>query len=612
MTAISNTPGKRKLKTTMTPVARYVRLQGSTSSFLHGVETTETTVGTSTVIEVASCIIGITGTAEIAAANQLLVVRSMDEVESKVGAGSIYDALYRIYNNYVSSQIVICLPLGKASDFADTSLPTSGVSGSSAAVTLYDTSDITSPVWSLYNPHNLPLTYLSSDETVLTIDSDGTPVPVADGSATMTITVDGGTKYTSDVITVDFTVAADDDIPEGMTPSRAAFSASQLTMYIAQPGSPVTLTNPDNQTVSWSGSDNTVATVDATTGAVTPESAGSMMLTATLAATSTVMACTVTCKITVQAAPANPLLAAFIDNISLFRKSRQLFGYGPKLMLAPDILNQDGAQGPASSLGTQIRAVWFGDLPQGMTSVEEATAWKTTNCVYPRVFMDWPRVSVLDDSGATVWGWVAPSMIGLCCQLDKGLTGSEFETGYWCSPSNYVLPDVLGVEQTLEYIPNDASCEVNTLNSQGIATVINQLGGWRAFGNRSTAFPDTTDATSFIAWRRVCDVVEDSIEYFTLQYLDKPMFTRPTDISTSLIGIIQESVNGFLRSKIGTALVYGRCFINASDNTLESLQQGIIKYRYQITPPVPMEHVEYTSEVYIAGLELAFRQLIGG
>lgn len=412
-------------------------------------------------------------------------------------------------------------------------------------------------------------------------------------------------------MTINVTVADDADIPDGLLPSSASFNASVATMYVAQPAKPVTLTNPVSQPVVWSVSDTSIATVDSATGEVTPLTAGSVTLTASLAATSGTMAVDVTCSLTVADAPDNPLLAAFIANLSTFRKARQLFGASPKIMMAPDILSQEGAQGPADTLGNEIRAVWFGDLPQGLATAEAAAAWKNANANYTRLFMNWPRVAVLDETGATVYGEVAPSMIGLCCQLDKNLTDEKSETGYWWSPSNFVLPDVLGVEKVLEYIPTDRDCEVNYLNSQGVATVINQLGGWRAFGNRSTAFPTVTDPTTFISWRRVCDVIEDSIDYYTLQYLDRPMFTRPTDMASSMMGIVLNAINDFLRSKVGTAIVDGRCFIQPGENTTNTLQQGIIRYHYQLTPPVPMECVEYIAEVNIAGLETAFQQLTG-
>ncbi|MGQ3662069.1 phage tail sheath family protein [Citrobacter braakii] len=592
---------------------RYITRASSGTTFLHGVETTEITSGTASIIEVASSIIAITGTAAIAAPGEMIVVRNMDDVTASIGPGSIYDALRRVYQ-YVTNTTVICLPLGKDGDFTEPTTPTqSGVTVSSADFTLYNSAGtgIFSPEWVLSNPNGLPLTVVSGDDDILIINDDNQPVPVADGNTTITVTVDGGENYTSDVITLTVKVQDETDIPADMTPSQAYFSASASTLYTAQPGKAVALTNPDGQSVSWSSSDEDVAFVDALTGEVTPRTAGEFILTASLAATSSVMPVDITCLVTVEDAPADELLAAFIASLPTWRKARQLFGFSPKVFMAPGIIHRTGALGPAISTAKQLRGIWLVDMPLSVTTPEAAYQWKKTNASEQRALVDWPRVAIINEEGTTQYDWVAPSMAGLICQVDKGLTDAGFETGYWCSPSNYPLADVVGVEHVLEYIPNDRDCEVNYLNSQGIATIINNLGGFRAFGNRSGAFPDATDPLTFISWRRVCDIIEDSIEYFTLYYMDRPMFTRPEDITSSVIGMINDSVNEFLRSKTGTALVYGKCEIRADENTAETLRQGIIYYHYKLTPPVPMEHVVYTSEVYVDGLEDAFRQLLG-
>ena len=44
----------------------------------------------------------------------------------------------------------------------------------------------------------------------------------------------------------------------------------------------------------------------------------------------------------------------------------------------------------------------------------------------------------------------------------------------------------------------------NYLNGQGIVTALNWTGGWRAWGNRTGAYPDNTDVKDkFISVRRI-------------------------------------------------------------------------------------------------------------
>ncbi len=73
---------------------------------------------------------------------------------------------------------------------------------------------------------------------------------------------------------------------------------------------------------------------------------------------------------------------------------------------------------------------------------------------------------------------------------------------------------------------------------------------------------------------------------------------------------MKDTVNDYLRSKEGTALVYSSVSIDAGDNPLTNLMLGKIKYRYRMTPPVPMQSVEFVAEIYVEGLESAFSKLI--
>ncbi|EOG1477312.1 phage tail protein, partial [Vibrio parahaemolyticus] len=174
----------------------------------------------------------------------------------------------------------------------------------------------------------------------------------------------------------------------------------------------------------------------------------------------------------------------------------------------------------------------------------------------------------------------------------------------------YPLVDIVGPSIDIEYIPSDVACDVNYLNANGIYTMINRS-GWKGFGNYSSAYPDSTDLTSFLCVRRTADIIEESIETTTLQFIDKPMFTGPHGLQAMVCGRVRDTVNDYLRSKEGTSLVYSNVYLEVNDNPLVNLQQGKIKYRYQFTPPIPMQTVEYAAEIYVEGLESAFSSLVG-
>lgn len=305
----------------------------------------------------------------------------------------------------------------------------------------------------------------------------------------------------------------------------------------------------------------------------------------------------------------DPLFGEFIQALRRIRTTQMVFGFLPKIFLAPGIIDKPGAANQAIAAISKTRGVWITEPPAGSTE-EQAGAFANDISDY-RGICYYPRLKVVRDNGDVELDWAAPSYAGLMVQMDKNLTGENLPTGYWCSPSNFKLIDAVGSEFDFDYFPNDFDCAVNQLNAKGIVTTIN-YNGIRAFGNRSTAYPFKTDTMTFISWRRTMDMIQEAIEKFTMQFLDRPMFTQPDDYANTLIGRVAESVNDYLREKIGESIVFGECFIKESQNPLSQLMQGKIKFHYKVTPCIAMEGVGYESEVYVKGLEDALSQLLGG
>lgn len=305
---------------------------------------------------------------------------------------------------------------------------------------------------------------------------------------------------------------------------------------------------------------------------------------------------------------ADPELAAFINALPLIRKTQAILGFMPKIFIAPGLIDKEGAASQAVAAIRKTRGMWITEPPAASTK-EQAKAYANGISDY-RAACYYPRLKVLQEDGSSALDWAAPSYAGLIVQMDKNMTGEPIETGYWCSPSNLKLVDAVASEFDYEYLPNDSDCDVIELNSAGIVTTIN-FNGLRAFGNRNTAYPSKSDVMTFTAWRRTMDVIEEAIEKFAMQYLDRPMFTTPDDLANTLIGRVAESVNDYLRGKIGESLVYGECFIKQEHNPLSNLMQGKVKFHYKATPAMVMEAIEFEAEIYSKGLEDALSQLLG-
>ncbi len=606
--------------------------------FLHGIYSVESVSGSLTITDVASSVIGILGTSEKAEPMKLYHTNNYDDAYAAFGDGSISKALKRIHQ-YVKGNSVISIPLGKDSDFPDAppEPETSGVTLSSASASAYiDDGAEVSPVV-VTNPKAAAITYSSSNDSAATVDASGLVTLVAEGETTITLNIefDDGTEAAPApqqatnsrrkkvarsagietrapaTETLAYTLTVAQTNPDaGKAPNGATLSASTGTVYTGTPATPVELSNPNDLAVNYSSSDEAVAIVDNGTGEITPMAEGTATITLELIGDADYQSSLLTYEVTVTAIP-DALLAAFIEALPLLRKAKQKFGFSSKIHLAPGILHKTGAASQAVSAVESIRGIWVGDMPEDVTTKEEAYAFKQ-QFGDPRYLPGWPRPLVLQEDGSTQVDWFAPSIAGLIAQVDRNGTGDTIsgETGYWCSPSNYQLVDVVGPSIELEYIPSDVSCDVNYLNANGIYTMINRS-GWMGFGNYSSAYPDSTDVTSFLCVRRTADIIEESIETMALQFLDKPMFTGPGNLQSMVVGKVRDTVNDYLRSKVGTSLIYASVFLSAADNPLANLKKGKIKYKCQIMPPIPMQTIEFEYEIYTEALESVASQLFG-
>ena len=128
-----------------------------------------------------------------------------------------------------------------------------------------------------YNIGNNTVSYATGDQNIATVNaSTGEVTSVASGETTITasVTVDG-TTYTASYTVV---VSKND---AGISYSQTSFQIEQGSTFTAP-----TLNNPNNLTVTYSGDNDAVATVDPTTGAVTlVGGTGTVTITATSAAT---------------------------------------------------------------------------------------------------------------------------------------------------------------------------------------------------------------------------------------------------------------------------------------------------------------------------------------
>lgn len=270
------------------------------AQFLKGVETVETVSGPVPVNEVASSILAVFGTSELAEPGKMVLTRTLDDAKTTYGEGSILAALRHIHTYYTPYNTVIGIPLGKDSDFTvpPGKAPSGVTLGSSTARAFIDDGAGLPVVVS--NPHGLTLAFAGDNDTVATVDSvTGALTPLTAGEVTLTLTVTGDAFYDDDELTCTIDVTQTNP-NAGKTATGAALNASTLQVYLGSVTA-LMVENSQGLSVVWSCSNPAIATVDAT-GLVTPVSEGIAQVSAAVAGDATYAPITLTCDITVSKA----------------------------------------------------------------------------------------------------------------------------------------------------------------------------------------------------------------------------------------------------------------------------------------------------------------------
>ncbi|WP_448092492.1 phage tail sheath subtilisin-like domain-containing protein [Pseudomonas lini] len=277
--------------------------------------------------------------------------------------------------------------------------------------------------------------------------------------------------------------------------------------------------------------------------------------------------------------------------LKAFQDSYNLLGYFPKIFIAPGFSTLNSVSVELIISAVQLSAFTYVDAPIG-TTVQQVIAGRgpagaiNFNTSSDRVRLCYPHVKVYD--AATDGSRLQPLSIraaGLRAKIDN-------DKGYWWSSSNQELVGVIGLERPLTARVDDPNSEVNLLNENGITTVFNSFGtGLRLWGNRSAAWPTVTHMRNFENVRRTKDVVDESIRYSSLQFVDQP-------VTDSLITSITESVNLFIRKLVGDeALLGGECWYDPARNPQTELELGHVLFSYKLGVPVPFERGTFETEI---------------
>lgn len=198
-----------------------------------------------------------------------------------------------------------------------------------------------------------------------------------------------------------------------------------------------------------------------------------------------------------------------------------------------------------------------------------------------RVYLVDPWVTVLDSiSGANVTRPASPSVAGLIAWVDNNL-------GFWWSPSNQVLGNVLALGRPIDFTLGDTSSGANLMNEANVTTIIRQ-NGFRLWGNRTLS---SDPKWAFLSVVRTADIINDSLLAAHLWAVDR-------GITKGYVDSVLEGVNNYLRYLVSLgAILGGKCWIDKDLNSDASVASGKIFFDFDFTPPFPAEDVTFRSHL---------------
>lgn len=283
------------------------------------------------------------------------------------------------------------------------------------------------------------------------------------------------------------------------------------------------------------------------------------------------------------------------EGLELVEEVFPRFGLVPGIIIAPGWSHNTGVaavmKAKEHNIDGHFNAISICDIPtETVKSYTAASAWKNqNNYVDKDCLLCWPLLT-LDGKKYHISAQLASVM---------NYTDSQHDDIPYYSPSNKQLQaDGACLADGTEVFLNTAQAAY--LNGQGIITALNFIGGWKSWGNRTTAYPSNTDVKdSFISSRRMFNWVGATLVTSYWAKIDDPTNKR-------LIETIVDSANIWFNGLTAKgALLGGRVEFREDENTTTDLMDGKLYFHVYMTPPSPAREIDFVQEydpAYIATL----------
>lgn len=275
-----------------------------------------------------------------------------------------------------------------------------------------------------------------------------------------------------------------------------------------------------------------------------------------------------------------------LEGLELVNQVFPKFGLIPGLILAPGWSHQSDVAAVMKAKTTNINghfeAICICDVDSStVKKYSDVSEWKNTNnYVDPYQVLCWPKVKLSDKKYH-----LSTQLAGVICKTDS----KHDDVPYW-SPSNQSLQADSAVNDDGKEIYLDTPSAAY-LNSQGVVTALNFIGGWKVWGNQTCCYPSNTDVKdALIPIRRMFNWVNNTLVTSFWSKIDNPGNKR-------LIETIVDSANIWLNGLTSREFILGgRVEFRKDENSTTDLMDGIIRFHVFITPPSPAREIEFIQE----------------
>lgn len=211
--------------------------------------------------------------------------------------------------------------------------------------------------------------------------------------------------------------------------------------------------------------------------------------------------------------------------------------------------------------------------------------------------------NLVDPDLLTCWGRLSLSSkkyyqsVQLACLMQSVAADNDGVPYESPSNKNYQM-DALIVNGEELYLGID---EANYLNSQGVITALNFSGGWKCWGNQTSAYPSNTDIKDCtIVGRNMFHWFSTEVILTYWQKVDKPMTKR-------LIETILDSLNYRLSALSARQYILGgRVEFNSDENNVTDMMAGSLLFHLYFTFPGAAQDMHFVMEYDASYLSALF------